>query len=129
MVKKIIHQVAKSCVSYKNAGMIHCDIKDENVLLDPFTCRTKIIDFGNSKLYGNGTIESSSFGTLEFYPPECLTHSQVESDPVTVYSIGCLAFIMLTGSCPFVSDQSFDFQKHILFNKTLNLLEIKLLRK
>ena len=129
MVKKIIHQIAKSCVLYKNAGIIHCDIKDENVMLDPFTCQTKIIDFGNSKLYGDGTIDSGSFGTLEFYPPECLTKSQVKCDPATVYSIGCLAFIMLTGSCPFVSNQIFDFQKHILFNKSLNLLEIKLLRK
>ena len=128
MVKRIIAQVARSCLDYKSANLAHCDIKHENVLLDPLTGETKLIDFGNARPYGNGLIESSSFGTDAFRPPESINKVS-DIDSATVYSLGCMALIMLTGSCPFDETTRFDFQRDILLSKDLQLDEIKYVRK
>ena len=128
MVKQVVAQIGRSVMAYKKAGLVHGDIKDENVMLDPFTLATKIIDFGNARSYGNGTV-TSNFGTPAFFPPELVDKTESSNDAATVYSIGCMAYIMLTGTCPFEEDSPFDFEKFILLNNDLQLAEIKFLQR
>ena len=83
-------------------GLVHCDIKPQNILVTP-DGQVKVADFGISRLL-NATqpIESSAtlFGTPHYFSPE-----QAQGSPGTpasdVYSIGVLLFEMLTGRLPF----------------------------
>ena len=128
MVKNIIHQVAQSYCKYKSANIFHGDIKDENILLNPQSGKVKIIDFGNAQKYSE-TLESTSLGTPDYSPPEATSSKVIKSDSATVYVLGCLAFISLTGECPFDQKYTFDFQRQVLLNPNLDLPEIRFLSK
>ena len=83
-------------------GLVHCDIKPQNILVTP-DGQVKVADFGISRLL-NATqpIETGAalFGTPHYFSPE-----QAQGLPATpssdVYSIGVLLFEMLTGRLPF----------------------------
>ena len=131
MTMQIVKQIKNSCLAYKSANLVHCDIKDENIMLNPLTGQTKIIDFGNARPYGNGTLEAGSFGSDAFNPPEWSSRATTttrDTDSAIVYTLGCLAFITLTGTCPFGLDEPFDYQQSVLLNSELQVDEIKFLR-
>ena len=122
--KKITSQLARSSLLHKEAGITHCDLKDENVLFNPMTGNIKIIDFGNATLYNK--VKPDSFGTPAYYPPEVKQQTCFDIDSSTVYNIGCIAFTVLTGCSPF-DEKVFDFQRHVLFNNCLSRKERVLL--
>ena len=124
--KNITTQLARSSLLHKEAGIAHCDLKDENVLFNPLTGNVKIIDFGNATLCNKVT--SSSFGTPAYYAPEVKNKSSFTQEASTVYNIGCIAFTVITGTSPFDEDL-FDFQRHVLFNGDLSRQERSLLCK
>ncbi|HJO34460.1 MAG: protein kinase [Anaerolineales bacterium] len=83
-------------------GLVHCDIKPQNILVTP-DGKVKVADFGISRLLSaTQPIETSAtlFGTPHYFSPE-----QAQGSPATpasdVYSIGVLLFEMLTGRLPF----------------------------
>ena len=59
----------EAVISCYQAGILHGDIKDENVIIDPSTGAVTIIDFGSSFLVQSE--DYSEFqGTREYSPPE-----------------------------------------------------------
>ena len=118
--KKITSQLARSSVLHREAGVAHCDLKDENVLFNPMTGNVKIIDFGNATHYSK--VKHDSFGTPAYYPPEVKNKTFFKTDSTTVYNIGCIAFTALTGTSPF-DEKVFDFQRHVLFNASVSRKE------
>ena len=95
----VLSQIVETCIYLEQAGIFHRDIKDENILLDVTTLKTKLIDFGCGDFHTNKNYEKFS-GTIQFAPPE-VHLGPYRGSPVTVWSIGALAYTLLVGDVPY----------------------------
>ena len=107
-VISILRDVTKA-LSYAHAhGVVHRDIKPDNVLLSGGTA--VVTDFGIAKAISASRLDSSG-GTLTQFgtsigTPAYMAPEQAAGDPTVdhrsdIYSLGCMAFELLTGEVPF----------------------------
>jgi serine/threonine-protein kinase len=105
MIIAICAQVASAIAALHAAGVIHCDIKHDNifVLRDGNAWgwpRVKVIDFGVSRLVDETPNPDAAIAGT----PWCMAPEQWSGAPTTasdVYSLGCLLYDLTTGSPPF----------------------------
>jgi serine/threonine protein kinase len=93
-VSRLIRQVAAALDAAHAAGVIHCDVKPANVIVDP-DGTAKLTDFGIARA-ARDRDEQELLGTARYIAPE-----RVEGGPVTartdVYGLGLVAYELLTG--------------------------------
>jgi serine/threonine protein kinase len=115
-------QTAAGLGALHAAGIIHCDIKPDNLYLTsaPGAAKSiKILDFGLAEVMGlSATSDAPAVrGTAQFMAPE-----QVLGDPVDartdVYALGVVMFRMLTGQLPFDLKLSTTLLRHQLASPT-----------
>jgi hypothetical protein len=104
---RIVSQVAEALDAAHAAGLVHRDVKPENVLLGQGD-HVYLTDFGLTKHVlsepGAGvTREGHWVGTLDFVSPEQIRGERVDARS-DVYALGCLLFYNLTGRPPFERD-------------------------
>jgi serine/threonine protein kinase len=124
----LIKQVVEINLSLLSIGVLHGDLKSENMLIDRRTKRIKVIDFGSAELLdlkccSNKAVKTFR-GTNLYKPPEYLLHHCFYPRPSTVWTIGIILYNMLTGDFPFQTENEVleHKTKDILFtNKTANL--------
>jgi len=100
----MLYDVADALGYAHGAGVVHRDVKAENILIDRSSSRALVTDFGIARvaeaapLTATGTV----LGTVHYMSPE-----QVAGEPVDrrsdVYSLGVVAFYALAGRFPFDS--------------------------
>jgi len=104
VAKDIFRQVVDTVYKCKERGVLHGDIKDENILIDLDTLKVKLIDFGSGTwLHEDEYAEYE--GTREYAPPEWISAQRFTADGLTVWSLGILLYDMLCGDIPFETDE------------------------
>jgi len=91
-----IVEIVKACAE---VGVVHRDIKEENILVDLNAGRLKLIDFGSAALIEESPY-SEFMGTPEHAPPECFL-GQYEAIPSTVWTLGIVLYAMVNGDIPY----------------------------
>ena len=92
-----------AALAYAHArGVIHRDIKAENILLDERNGRAMVTDFGIARLAESApmTATGTVLGTVYYMSPEQVAGDRLDGRS-DLYSLGVLAFFMLTGRFPF----------------------------
>ena len=108
----ILRQVAAALARAAAAGVVHRDIKPDNILLTPAGV-AKVADFGLSRLNAEGekaldlTQSGMTLGTPLYMSPEQVRGERVDhrSD---LYSLGVTAYHLLTGRPPFEGATAFE---------------------
>ena len=112
----LLRQVCRSLGEAHARGLVHRDVTPSNI----YICRmgldydfVKVLDFGLVKLDGRTTLEPPSAnarhatGTPAFMAPEIVLGGDVDQR-ADVYTIGCVAYYLLTGQPVFEADNPAD---------------------
>jgi len=97
----LFREVAVGLMHAHGKGVLHCDLKPANILLDQ-DGHPRLADFGQSRLSHEQT---PALGTLFYMAPEQADLSAVPDVRWDVYALGALLYVMLTGEPPY-RDQS-----------------------
>ena len=100
MAKEIFLQLLNTVIGCHRKGVVHRDIKDENILLDPNTHEIKLIDFGSAAVLVKNKLYCDYEGTKAYYPPEWFLCGSYRAEGLTAWSLGILLFGMLSGELP-----------------------------
>ncbi len=90
-------------------GVIHRDVKPDNVLLDADSGRAMVTDFGIARAIESGTrltVTGNAVGTPTYMSPEQAMGERELDGRSDIYSLGVLGYQMLTGRVPFAAGNS-----------------------
>src|SRR5262249_6187405 len=102
--------IASALHTVHQAQLAHLDVKGDNVLLtwrDGLGDHAKLIDFGISRFTttsGHKAPPGILVGTPEYMAPEQVTQPETADGRADIYALGVLIYEMLSGRCPFESD-------------------------
>ena len=102
--RDIFKQVVEAVMMCKERGVLHGDIKDENILIDEKTGTVKLVDFGSGCEWVGGWYEGYE-GTREYAPPEWVRTRRYSAEGLTVWSLGILLYDMLCGDIPYLTEE------------------------
>lgn len=105
----IARQIARGLSAAHSRGIVHRDLKSENVFICPRegSDHIKLLDFGISKVTeldndrGPLTSEGVVMGTPHYMAPELLHGAMAADARADIYALGCVLYEMLTGGVPF----------------------------
>ena len=101
---EILEPLTAGLAAAHAAGILHRDLKPENVFLSD-TGTVKLGDFGLAREISSHTQTGSLVGTAAYLSPELVLRGQADARS-DVYSLGVMAFEMLTGKQPYDGDQA-----------------------
>jgi len=114
-IRQILVQVARALAYAHKSGIVHRDIKPDNIMFDEHGLAV-VTDFGIAKAASGGKLTGTgmSIGTPHYMSPE-----QARAQPLDgrsdLYSLGVVAYQSLTGRVPFDGEDSFSIgYKHIM---------------
>ena len=101
-VKDLTLQITFAISYLHSYGIVHRDIKLENVMMSDASDHAvpKLVDFGLAKIIGPTEKSDEPFGTLGYVAPEVL-NKEPYSFSCDLWSLGCIAYALLSGSLPF----------------------------
>ncbi|KAL4657135.1 serine/threonine-protein kinase 17A-like [Arapaima gigas] len=104
-VKRLMRQILEGVAFLHSINVVHLDLKPQNILLTSTSPLgdIKIVDFGLSRMVKGDQELREIMGTPEYVAPEVLDFEPI-STATDMWSIGVLAYVMLTGTSPFLGN-------------------------
>lgn len=99
---EFFRQLVQINIDLLNTGVVHRDIKSENLLVDMDSMRLVLIDFGASAIFRNNGAHTSNgqhyyytdfHGTKQYKPPEYITNKKYTAQASTIWTLGTLLII------------------------------------
>jgi serine/threonine protein kinase len=109
VVAQIVTQIARALGRAHDAGLIHRDLKPDNILIvrNDDEELVKVLDFGIAKWmsgppgHSGGTLQGQMLGTPAYMSPEHFANSSHLDHHADLWSLGVIAFECMTGVRPF----------------------------
>ena len=115
--ESVLRDVANALGYAHRRGIVHRDVKPENVFLDQRTGRALLSDFGIARRIEGDvpiTLLGAALGTPQYMSPEQIDGSQIDGRS-DIYSLGVLGWELLTGRRPWAGENLYSIiykQKH-----------------
>ncbi|KAK2814245.1 hypothetical protein Q5P01_000692 [Channa striata] len=99
--RNFLRQILEAVRHCHSRGVIHMDLKEENILVDLDTEKLKLIDFAR-RIPSGDDVHSEFYGTKAYGPPERISSRGLfRARPAEVWSLGILLYSMVHGNVPF----------------------------
>ena len=97
-------QVAQGIEAAHNNGIVHRDIKPQNIIISR-EGKVKVTDFGIARAASANTINSNAMGSVHYISPEQARGGYID-EKSDIYSLGITIYEMITGRVPFEGDST-----------------------
>ena len=108
--RRVLRDVADALAYAHERGVIHRDIKPDNILIDAQSGRPMVTDFGIARAVTEGdsrlTATGIAIGTPTYMSPEQAAGERTIDGRSDLYSLGVLGYQMLTGEPPFTANST-----------------------
>jgi serine/threonine-protein kinase len=108
--RRTLRDVADALAYAHERGVIHRDIKPDNILIDQGSGRPMVTDFGIARAVSEGdsrlTATGIAIGTPTYMSPEQAAGERTIDGRSDLYSLGILGYQMLTGEPPFIANST-----------------------
>ena len=111
-LRKIFKQIVEGMLYIHGQGVLHRDIKLDNILIDNKD-QIKICDFGISRPLPNKKMSEQS-GTPAFMAPEIIAGEGYEGFGSDVWSLGVVFYCLVAGTLPFRGNSALELNESIL---------------
>jgi serine/threonine-protein kinase len=128
---RITHEIAEALGHAHARGVLHRDVKPENILLAGFSPQSGasmswhavVADFGLARAIGAAEYQRLTetgviVGTVFYMSPEQLKEDRDLDQRADIYSLGCILYEMLTGTPPYTGSSISDIVRRILRGPT-----------
>jgi serine/threonine-protein kinase len=108
-VRRLLREICDALTYAHQRGVVHRDIKPDNILLDAEGGRAVVTDFGIARAMEAGgrlTATGIAVGTPAYMSPEQAVGEREVDGRSDIYSLGVLGYQMLTGRVPFTGGNS-----------------------
>ncbi|MFQ5551521.1 MAG: protein kinase [Gemmatimonadales bacterium] len=106
---RLLREVAWALAYAHAQGVVHRDVKPDNILLEDGSGRALVADFGIAQIVG---LERTSYDGMMLGTPEFMSPEQAAGEPADarsdIYSLGCVAYYVLAGQAVFRGDTPAD---------------------
>jgi serine/threonine protein kinase len=128
-VGDIVLQIAEAVHAAHEVGVVHRDLKPDNLMYDPETRRVKLLDFGiatdtDSSAEQRLTRAGFFVGTLLYVAPEALS-GELVGPAADQYSLATIAYFLLTGCHPYVAKSQREMFSQLLSQPPIPLNQAK----
>ncbi len=104
---RILLELCDALAAAHRAGIVHRDIKPDNVILEGTLRKVLLLDFGIAALRGDVDAEDApQVGTPLYMSPEQVAGDTVPDHRTDLYALGVLGYQLLCGSPPFVASDA-----------------------
>ena len=107
-VRCFTYQLCRALAYIHSQGIIHRDIKPQNVMLDMESGMLTLIDYGSSKYYKEGEASVSYICSRFYRAPELLLGSTIYGQAIDMWGVGCILAEMLLGHPLFCGESTVD---------------------
>ena len=128
-VAEIVAQIGEAVHAAHEVGVVHRDLKPDNLMYDPETRRVKLLDFGiatdtDSAPEQRLTRAGFFVGTLLYVAPEALS-GELVGPQADQYSLATIAYFLLTGCHPYVAKSQREMFSQLLSQPPIPLNQAK----
>ena len=124
----IVAQLCDALTTAHDAGVVHRDLKPDNVLLpDGGAPPCKVLDFGLSRFTASKTLTKAGavLGTPRYMAPEQILSASSADLRVDVFAVGVMLFEMLSGRSPYPAEDMGQLLGCVMEGRVLSLAELR----
>ena len=123
-VSIILISIIKAIENMDENGLMHLDLKPENIMINQDSLRVTLLDFGTSSNKNHRIDEYR--GTLGYTCPEIVIKCDYKNNP-DIWSIGCILYMLVEKKLPY-KDEAYCLDKFddLIFSKKWDMYDIEL---